>query len=261
MPSKGKRVKKRKVQEARSNDEITNTERTNVTDPPMHLPEPSLLKSYLTIGFNCTTRHLESLSQTCKPKSLCHSNDKLGPYSHPGESDEENPTCTRPLDSAKTQKQTSLQRHIAAVFVPRSSQPSVLHAHLPLLIYTASMAHPTLPPTRLVTLPKGSEVSLCDALALPRISFLGIMEDAPHSAVLIEYVRQHVPAIEVPWLQRTARGEYMPAHINAIQTTTPVVPKAKRDKLKSEDVSKRKRGQGEDGIGSYRKKAKRGKGG
>ncbi|KAI9791099.1 MAG: hypothetical protein M1816_004330 [Peltula sp. TS41687] len=261
-PSKGKRVKKRKVQEARSNEPALNTKSTGVDGPPpVEPPEPPLLTSYVTIGFNSTTRHLESLSQLSKPKSSGHSTEKSASHAHPTDSVHKDGTSSDILsDSAKAQEETTTPtHHIAAVFVPRSSQPSVLHAHLPLLTYTASMAHPSLPPTRLVTLPKGSEVKLCDALALPRISFIGIMEQAPHASPLIEYVRQHVRAIDVPWLRPVARGEYLPVHINAIQTTAPVVSKAKKGTLNEEETPKRKRGPGEDGIGGFnRKKARRG---
>ena len=87
-----------------------------------------------------------------------------------------------------------------------------------MLIFTASLAHPNLPPTRLVTLPKGSESRLCEALGLPRVSFIGILENAPHSKGLIELVRGSVPEIEIPWLTEVKRGEYLGVKINAIET-------------------------------------------
>jgi ribonuclease P/MRP protein subunit POP3 len=108
--------------------------------------------------------------------------------------------------------------HFSAIFVPASSPPSIIHAHLPMLIFTASLAHPNLPPTRLVTLPKGSESRLCEALGLPRVSFIGILENAPHSKGLIELVRGSVPEIEIPWLTEAKRGEYLGVKINAIET-------------------------------------------
>lgn len=119
---------------------------------------------------------------------------------------------------------------MAAVFVPRSSKPSVLHAHLPLLTYTASVAHARSQPTRLVSLPKDSEARLCDALALPRVNFVGLLDDAPHATPLLAYIRQHVPAIDVPWLRHDAAAaaagaHYLPVRINALQTTMPILSK------------------------------------
>jgi ribonuclease P/MRP protein subunit POP3 len=112
----------------------------------------------------------------------------------------------------------SLPSHFSAIFVPASSPPSIIHAHLPMLIFTASLAHPNVSPTRLVTLPKGSESRLCEVLSLPRVSFIGILEDAPHSKGLIDLVRECVPAIEIPWLTEVKRVEYLGVKINAIET-------------------------------------------
>jgi ribonuclease P/MRP protein subunit POP3 len=127
------------------------------------------------------------------------------------------PQSNSPADTT-TSNPSSMAPHFSAIFVSASSPPSIIHAHLPMLIFTASLAHPDLPPTRLVTLPKGSESRLCEALGLPRVSFIGILEDAPHSKGLIELVRGSVPEIEIPWLTEVKRGEYLGVKINAIET-------------------------------------------
>ena len=91
---------------------------------------------------------------------------------------------------------------------------------MPLLTATASLATPTTSPIRLVTLPKGAEARLCAALALPRVGFLGLMDGAPHATPLVEYVREHVPSVEVPWLKEAAVAKYLPLKVSAVQQTT-----------------------------------------
>jgi hypothetical protein len=121
-------------------------------------------------------------------------------------------------------------RHFAAIFVPRSSQPSILHAHLPQLVVTASLAHPELPHTRLVQLPKGCDGRLCEALGLPRVSFIGLLDGAPHSKSLIDLVQECVPEIETPWLQEAKKSVYLPVKINVIESFVPV-PKKEQQKV------------------------------
>ena len=116
---------------------------------------------------------------------------------------------------------------LAAVFVPREGHPSILHAHLPILCKVASMAFPQSLSTRLVWLPKGAEERLASALRLPRVGIVGIVEAAPGSASVIDYVRQHVRAVEVPWVELAKSGVYLPVKIKTIQTTTPVNSKSK----------------------------------
>jgi hypothetical protein len=122
-------------------------------------------------------------------------------------------------------KAESVDPHFAAIFVPRSGQPSILHAHLPQLIATASLAHRELPSTRLVQLPKGCDRRLCEALGLPRVSFIGVLDGAPHSKSLIDQVRECVPEIEISWLREANGSVYLPVKINAIDTFVPVAKK------------------------------------
>jgi hypothetical protein len=122
----------------------------------------------------------------------------------------------------------NLNHHFSAILVPRSSQPSTLHAHLPQLIATASLAYPELPATRLVQLPKGCDARLCEALGLPRVSFIGILDGAPHSKSLVDLVRECVPEIEIPWLQEAKKAVYLPVKINAIETFVPVAKKEQK---------------------------------
>jgi hypothetical protein len=116
-------------------------------------------------------------------------------------------------------KDEHVDDHFSAIFVPRSLQPPILHAHLPQLVVTASLAHPELPVTRLVQLPKGCDARLSEALGLPRVSFIGILDGAPHSKSL---------EIEIPWLAEAKKSVYLPVKINAIESFVPVVAQKKQ---------------------------------
>ncbi|CAD6444907.1 9c8925b4-2850-48a5-b9be-cb44fb5fa038 [Sclerotinia trifoliorum] len=109
--------------------------------------------------------------------------------------------------------------HFSAIFVTRSDQPPILNSHLPQIIATASKAHPTKPSTRLVQVPKGSETRIAAALGLPRVSFLGILDDAPNSKALIDLIRDCVEEIQIPWLDEAKKAEYLETKINSIQTS------------------------------------------
>jgi hypothetical protein len=125
-------------------------------------------------------------------------------------------------------KDEHVDDHFSAIFVPRSLQPPILHAHLPQLVVTASLAHPELPVTRLVQLPKGCDARLSEALGLPRVSFIGILDGAPHSKSLVDLVRGCVPEIEIPWLAEAKKSVYLPVKINAIESFVPVVAQKKQ---------------------------------
>ncbi len=119
---------------------------------------------------------------------------------------------------------------LSAIFVCHSSLSTTVREHLPQLVFTASLAHPALPAARLVELPNGSEARLCEALGIPRVSFIGILEGAPHSKPLIELVRECVPETEIPWLQQATQANYLPVKIKSIETFSTVIKKAKLEK-------------------------------
>jgi hypothetical protein len=128
-------------------------------------------------------------------------------------------------ETAKELLVEDVHRHFSAIFVTQASQPPILRAHLPQLVTTASLANPELPATRLVQLPKGCEARLSEALALPRVSFIGILDGAPHSKSLVDLARESVPVIEIPWLEEAKKSVYLPLKINAIESFVHVVAK------------------------------------
>ena len=125
---------------------------------------------------------------------------------------------------------------MTAVFVARADQPSILAAHLPLLIQTASLAYPSKPPIRLVSLPSKANERLSTSLDLPRVGVIGLLEGAPGTDDLVEFVRRNVSAVEMPWLQGAMVGSYLPVSIKVVETSAPVAPRRKG--LRGQDTDK-----------------------
>jgi len=113
---------------------------------------------------------------------------------------------------------TSKLGQMAAVFVDRSHQPAIMHAHLPMLIKAASFAAPACPPIRLVMLPPGAHGDLSAALNIPRVSMIGVMGDAPDAAPLLAFVRRKAAPAVVPWMKDMQRGAYLPVAFDVAAT-------------------------------------------
>jgi ribonuclease P/MRP protein subunit POP3 len=114
----------------------------------------------------------------------------------------------------------------SVIFVSQTNQSGILHAQIPQLVATASLAYPDSPATRLIQLYKGSEERLCDALGIPRVSCVGIFESAPFSISLIDLIRECVPPMEIAWLKEAMDAKYLPLKVNSIQTFAPVGKKS-----------------------------------
>ncbi len=156
-------------------------------------PKPEITSSLL-VGLASITRHLESLSR--RHGSI--SNESMA-----GNSSEEAGNVSTTIC------------HLAAIFVCRTSQSSILNAQLPQLLATASVAHKDLTVTRLVQLPKGCETRLGMTLGLPRVGFLALRDDAPNSHLLVKFIRDQVPAIDVFWLRDAQLANHQPLEVEA----------------------------------------------
>ena len=159
-------------------------------------------KKYI-VGYNSTTRHLESLAM----RSLARTKDP----NLTGEDISPDNVC----------KSTSV-KPLAAIFVPRSDQPAILHSHLPLLAQTASAPFSESPTTSVVTLPKGAEKRLSSALSIPSVGLVGIFESAPDADLLIAFIRSQVPMVEVPWVREAVKGKYFPVEIKAVHPSASI---------------------------------------
>lgn len=168
------------------------------------------MHDHLTVGFNTTTRYLELLAQKFSPSTVKDENSGAVAAIKTPALPSLDPTNTKPL---------------AVVFIPSSSQPSVLYSHLPFLTKAASLAVPSSPPTRIMLLPEGAEDRLKTVLCIRRVGMVGLIDDAPNTSSLIEFIRDNVPELEVPWLQEAVMGAYLDVKIKAIQTSAPLNPK------------------------------------
>lgn len=160
---------------------------------PQHLPPPPVpeLKLYVDVGLSAVTRYLQETASK----------------EHSGKSNaEDKGVCQEPPIT------------YSAIFVTRSGQPNVLNGHLPQMVAVASKAHPMVAPTRLVGLSKACEDRLSECLGIPRVSCIGLREGAPSSKALVDFTRQHVPVIEVMWLDEARTTEHKETNINVIET-------------------------------------------
>jgi ribonuclease P/MRP protein subunit POP3 len=198
-PSKGKRKRTTQCKEQSTLKE------TSSTDEKVTTPDQPEISSHILVGLSSITRYMEKMVTQRISCSVAATADIPDPSSPAKEGD----------------RGSRSERALAAIFVCRSSQPSVLHVHLPQLVASASLAVPTSDPIRLVQLPQGCEERLCSALNLPSVGFVALYENAPNSNALLDLVRRAVPAIEVPWLVEAQSTEFKRTKINAISTPLP----------------------------------------
>jgi ribonuclease P/MRP protein subunit POP3 len=187
------------------------------------VPPPPEISSFIAVGLNSIARSLESSSRRSRPN--IQATEGGGDGELPATVDKSREPDAK--QGFRVDAKHPLEGHFSVIFVCRSSQSTVLYEHLPQLLYTASLAHPELPATRLVELPNSSEARLCEALGIPRVSFIGIFDGAPHSKSLVDLVRECVPKIEIPWLQQAKESKYLPVKITAIETFSTVAKKGK----------------------------------
>ncbi|MCJ1245999.1 hypothetical protein MMC30_003203 [Trapelia coarctata] len=199
-PSKGKRARKRKrianhrKRYGEEGADSTVHEHDQRGPPPLS-PLPPEITAFLSIGFNSTERRLEAAVQ--RPIPIGISNQVASE------------ACEANL------------KPLVAVFIDRSDQAPILYSHLPQLLATASMSVPSEPAILLVTLPKGSTARLSIALHIPRVSVVGLERDAPNTRPLVEFIREHVAPIEIPWLKNIQEGWYMPVVIESVTRDSP----------------------------------------
>ncbi|PQE08210.1 RNAse p and RNAse mrp subunit protein [Rutstroemia sp. NJR-2017a WRK4] len=201
--SKGKRSRKRKRQDSK------------VDGKPLDIPPPPEVSNFVLTGLNSISRLLEEHSKIALSRIEASPDDT----STQTQKNEDTQMCLDDGEMPTLKSQTYPSNHITAIFVARSNLPSILYSHLPQLITTASKAHPDKPPTKLVQLPRGVESRLALALGLQRVSFIGILDGAPHCKALVDLVRECVSDIEIPWLDEVQKAEYLEVKINSIETS------------------------------------------
>jgi ribonuclease P/MRP protein subunit POP3 len=196
-----------------------------VDKKPSDIPPPPELSKFVLTGLNSINRALEGDSKIARSTIEALPDDTNSQF----QKHEDTQMCLDDGEMPTSKSQAYPNNHIAAIFVARSNLPSILYAHLPQLITTASKAHPDKPPTRLIQLPRGAESRLALALGLQRVSFIAILDGAPHCKALVDLVRECVSDIEIPWLDEVRKAEYLEVKINSIETSVGTMkPKEKR---------------------------------
>lgn len=124
-----------------------------------------------------------------------------------------NSTSRRLEAFAKTSQDLAYTTPLAAVFLTQSPL-AFQYTHLPVLVALATSSHPEISAPRLVPLDISAERRLSRALGIPRVGVIGVLQDAPGARPLIDYVREHVAVVEVPWVKETTEGKYLGTKID-----------------------------------------------
>lgn len=187
-PSKGKR----KRLEKRANQGNAATATAIPPTPPV--PE---VAAHVDVGLSAISRTLQAMS----------GKDEVNPSS--GDMPSKRPRADSRSDS----------RPYSVVFVARSGQPSAFHSHFPQMVALAAQpSHSVGKAVRLVGFSKACEDRLSAALGIPRVSSIGLREDAPQAKGLIEFVREHVPPVQVSWLEEARSAGFLETKIDAVPT-------------------------------------------
>lgn len=152
---------------------------------------PAQIQDYLTVGFNSTTRKLQSLSAARTPTGL---------YKAPS--------------NGETVRSAG---QVAAVFVCRDSLPEIMTSSLPILISTAA---PRETRARLIEISPQAEAKVAHALGLPRVGMLGLEPGAPGTEALLGLVLEKTQVVDVPWLDLTSLPSYVAVQVERMESTT-----------------------------------------
>lgn len=156
------------------------------------MPPPPAVAGFVDVGLSNITRHLQlnASTPTLDAESM------------------ENHGTTNPEP----------QVSYSVIFVSRSGPPSALFSHLPQMVAVASKSQQLAEPIRLVGFSKACEERLSACMGIPRVTSVGLRagEMAQLKAV-VDFVRERLPAVDLPWLEQAATGSYRKTKINAIQ--------------------------------------------
>ncbi|KAF2836854.1 hypothetical protein M501DRAFT_996536 [Patellaria atrata CBS 101060] len=153
---------------------------------PLNTSVPEISR-HILVGLNSTSRHMELTSKEIAKSTL---------------------------------EGINLPSQLAAIFVTKSKKDDLMYSHLPLLARTSSCLYPNSPPTVIVPLNLTVEPKLAQALSLPRVHVVGIMSSCPGASLLIDYVRDHIGPIEVPWVKEAVNAKYLGLKLQMMEPGT-----------------------------------------
>lgn len=180
--SEGKRNKKRKRKEAAAAKAGDPPSGAVAPLPNLPAPSPPDIAKYIAIGFNSIVRLLDPAARSIIDKS----------------------SKQRPPDTETSR--------LAVVFVDQSSCAEVIWSQLPYLAVAAAMRDGS-EQIRVVPLPKGAAARLSTAVDIPRAALVGVLQGAPGASSLVEYVQEHVAAIEIPWMTSQLVADFEPTKV------------------------------------------------
>ena len=108
-----------------------------------------------------------------------------------------------------------MPQKLALVLVPHNHPPASLpHAHIPTLVHLATMNSPPNTATRLLAVPPTFEPRIAEALHIPHVGALGVLEGAPGADALVKYVRGEVEGTRCAWVDEAMRPEWKAVRID-----------------------------------------------
>lgn len=110
----------------------------------------------------------------------------------------------------------------------KSALPVPIHQSIPLLVATASLRSEIDEQIRLINLSCDDGAAISAAVGLPRVSVLGIDVEAPGAGSLIQYVRQQIEPVRVPWMRGSLSASYLPVGVNAEESVVGLKDSRKR---------------------------------
>lgn len=113
---------------------------------------------------------------------------------------------------------TPQQVPYSVIFVSRSGPPSAFFSHLPQMVAMAAKSQQPAEPIRLVGFSKACEERLSACMGVPRVTSVALrMGEMAQLKAVVDFVRERVPEVDVPWLEQAAKGTYHETKINTIQ--------------------------------------------
>ncbi|OAP58304.1 hypothetical protein AYL99_07394 [Fonsecaea erecta] len=164
-------------------------EKTQEDSMPEWMPD---VYDHLTFGFNSTVRRLESLARSRKPQMLSQHTDA-------------DPSSGHPL------------ANLSVVFVCRQNLPDIMTSSIPLLLATSA---PINTRARLVEWSSQAEEQVARALQQPRVGVVGVGEATPGAETLLQFVRDNVATVDVPWLDQIPKPIYHPVKIQTVDSAS-----------------------------------------
>lgn len=174
----------------------------NKTDNSFKVPDIPLAYENTVTGFNNTTQALEAQA---KIKSSSLSSSSKNPVSY--------------------------------VFICKHDiSPSILTAHFPTLVYTASQGCGQ--PIKLIQLPKGSMADLSQALSVEKTSILGLRRNIPEASALFQLLDANVTDISIPYLNAYYEDQkkYHSPRITFLETSAPILPSKNKKQKEKKDT-------------------------